>query len=93
MSPSSSRTAPGSMSLRSGARASPRLVVPIGEKCAVRWMFHAQSCPGAWLGETFLSRFRACAFPEFVLQEGRCSVHAIDAVRLLRPGFQALTLS
>ena len=45
MSPSSSRTAPGSISLRSGARAPPRLLVPIGEELAVRRMFHAATLP------------------------------------------------
>ena len=84
MSPSSSRTAPGSISLRSGARASPRLRVPIGEELAARWMFHCTTLPRACLGGTHLSRFRARAFPWFVVQDGLCSVHAADAIWPLR---------
>src|SRR5579872_2346799 len=55
----------------------PALFVPIGEKLLIRRMLHTLSLlrAGCWNG-TFLSRFRACADPGFVVQKGLCSVHA-----------------
>lgn len=50
--------------------------------------FSAAPAPGS--GETVLSRFCACASPEFVLPKGRCSVHAIDAVRLAPAGLSGV---
>jgi hypothetical protein len=43
-------------------------------------MFHDANSPRAPIGGTFLSRFRARAFPKTVLPDGVCSVHATEAL-------------
>ena len=81
MSPSSSRTAAGSKSPRSGARASPRLPVPIGEELTAGRMFHVLKLTPALasLRDTSVPLSRTRHSLESVVQERRCSVHAAAA--------------
>src|ERR1700687_4166239 len=79
MSPSSSRTAPGSISLRSGARASPRLASQYAKNSRLDGCFIAKALPlrpARWDTSVPLSRTR---IPLFVVQDRLCSVHAADA--------------
>src|SRR6266403_2894351 len=79
MSPSSSRTAPGSISLRSGARASPRWSSQYAKNSRLDGCFILEPCPlRPARGDTSVP-FSRTRIALFVVQDRPCSVHAAGA--------------
>src|SRR5665647_1562440 len=78
MSPSSSRTAPGSISLRSGARALPRFSSQYAKNSRVDGCFILQLPPRPARRDISVPVLPT-RIPLSVLQEVLCSVHAADA--------------